>query len=241
MTDAAVPAGFQPETDAALHADGAAHWDISAEVLGAITARVEPGMTTLETGAGRSTLAFLAAGAHHTVVTVEPAEIDAIRAAAAKDGVDDSRLVPAIGFSQDVLPRLSPDPLDFALIDGGHGFPIPAVDFTFIAPRLKVGGHLLIDDVDLWTGGMLVDFLKAEPGWAFEGLLRRRTALFAVTEPVRLREWTNQPHVVNASRWPQRWRKARNLFDLILSGDVDAIRGKLANERALANAARDDY
>ena len=224
-----------------LHADGQAHWDISPEVLATIDRLVKPGMRTLETGAGRSTLHFLAAGAEHTAITVEPEEVSAITREAIRQGIKTDQLSVELGFSHHVLPNVDADPLDFALIDGGHGFPVPAIDYAYIAPRLKVGGYLLIDDVDLWTGKMIVDFLKAEPGWAFEGLLRRRSALFRVTAPVQLREWTNQPHVVRASRISQNWRKVRNLMDLVLSGDFSAIRGKFAKEKALANAARDDY
>jgi predicted O-methyltransferase YrrM len=238
----AMPAGNRAVTARleSLHAEGGANWDISDEVLGLIGREVRPGMVTLETGAGQSTLAFLAAGARHTAVTPSSAEIAAIKAAARSRGLDAGALTLREGYSQDVLPRLGGD-LDMALIDGGHGFPIPALDWAFIAPRIRPGGLLVIDDVDLWTGRMLLDFMKADPAFTLEGVLRGRTAAFRVTERFMLREWTNQPYVVARSRWPQRMRKARNLAGLLARFDLGAVRAKLANEKRLAEAAKTDY
>lgn len=223
-----------------LHAGGEAAWDISQEVLSLIAREVRPGMATLETGAGQSTLAFLEAGADHHAVTPSASEIAAIASAAAARGLDPDRLSLHEGCSQDILPGLTGD-LDFALIDGGHGFPIPAIDWAYIAPRIKPGGMLVIDDVDLWTGRMILDFMKADPAFRLEGVLRGRTAAFRLKERFVLREWTNQPYVVARSRWPQRMRKARNLMGLLARFDLGAVRAKLANEKRLAAAAKADY
>lgn len=225
-----------------LHANGSAGWDISDEVLGFIRTHVQPGDTTLETGAGASTLTFLAAGAHHHTVTPSKSECDLIAREASRRGLDANLLTVHEGYSQDVLPRLElGTPLDMVLIDGGHGFPIPAVDWVYTAPHLKVGGIMLFDDVDLWTGGMLVEFLKAEPGWEMLDLIRGRTAAFRMTAPFSLHEWTRQPHVVRKSKWTQRSRKAKNLAGLLAKGDFSSIKAKVANEKRLAEAAKEDY
>lgn len=224
-----------------LHADGAAAWDIQPGVLALIETHVRPGHITLETGAGQSTIAFARAGAQHHAVTPSTDESARILAACAAQGVPGERISFHHGYSQDVLPRLEPTPLDFALIDGGHGFPIPAVDFCYIAPRLKPGAMLVIDDVDLWTGAMIVDFLKQEPAFSFVETVRGRTAVFRCESPFQLREWTNQPAVVAKSRISQFRRKAMNAAGLVLSGRVGDIAGKLENERRLAEAAKRDY
>jgi predicted O-methyltransferase YrrM len=224
-----------------LHAEGAAAWDIQPGVLALIAAQVRPGMTTLETGAGQSTLAFVRAGARHHAVTPSQDEAARIRAALSSEGLSDAGLTFHHGYSQDVLPRLEAGPLDVALIDGGHGFPIPALDLAYIAPRLKPGGWLMIDDVDLWTGAMLVDFLKAEPAFTLEAIERGRTAMFRCRAPFALREWTNQPAVVAKSRFSQWRRKAANGLALALSGRFGALAGKLAHERDLKAAAKADY
>lgn len=227
--------------DGHLHASGAAAWDASEAVLDYLERTLQPGWRTLETGAGRSTLAFAEAGCAHHTVTPSGSEIAAIKAAAAAEGVDLADVTFHEGFSQDVLPRLD-EALEFDLvfIDGGHGFPIPAVDFQFLAPRLKVGGLLLLDDVDLWTGDMIVQVLRRDDGWRFRSKLKGRTAVFEKTRPYIAHEWTKQPYVVRKSFWPQTQRKLRNGLGLIARGDLAAAARKLANERRLKEAARHD-
>lgn len=206
----------------AFHAEGTAVWDIAPAVADYLRAHLKPGQRTLETGAGLSTLLFAAAGAQHVVVTPSESERQRILAEAQRRGIATEALRFEIGYSQDVLPKLAGE-LDFVLIDGGHGFPIPAIDWAYLAPRMVVGGTLLIDDVDLWTGAMLVRFLQREPGWRYEGLLNGRTAVFRLTARCELREWTDQPYVVARSRWPQRWRKARNVLAHLIRGEFGVL------------------
>lgn len=213
----------------AFHQQGNAVLDIAPEVAQLIRDRARPGMRTLETGAGRSTLMFVEAGTDHEAVSPSPDEHERILAEAARLGLDTSRLRFHVGFSQDVLPRLSGE-LDMVLIDGGHGFPIPAVDWAYLAPRLKVGGTLLIDDVDLWTGAMIVDFLRHEKAWRYEGCLRGRTAVFRLLAPCKLEEFTEQPYVLKRSRWPQRFRKASNLLRHLRDGEFNTLRSKIKRD-----------
>ena len=105
---------------------------------------------TLETGAGYSTIVFAQLGAQHTAITPAADEVQRITAYCTEQGIATERTTFKIGYSQDVLPGLEITDLDLALIDGGDGFPIPAIDFFYLAPRLRVGGYLLIDDVDIW-------------------------------------------------------------------------------------------
>ena len=224
-----------------LHAKGSAAWDASDAVLAFLGRELKPGWRTLETGAGRSTLAFAGAGCRHEVVTPAAGEIAAIRADGERQGLPMSAVTFHEGFSQDVLPRLAGvEDLDLVFIDGGHGFPIPAVDFQYLAPRLKVDGLMLIDDVDLWTGDMIVQVLKRDEAWRFQGLLNGRTAVFRKLAPFTPHEWTKQPYVRRMSFWPQTRRKLVNGARLIATGRFAAAAGKLANERRLAAAARDD-
>ena len=224
-----------------LHASGAAAWDASDAVLSYLEKTLQPGWTTIETGAGRSTLAFAQAGCRHHAVTPSGSEIAAIKLAAGAAGVDPSLVTFHEGFSQDMLPRLEEGlQFDLVFIDGGHGFPIPAVDFQFLAPRLKLGGVLLIDDVDLWTGDMIVQVLRHDDAWRFGSKLKGRTAVFEKVGPYVAHEWTRQPYVVRKSFWPQTQRKLVNGLGLIARGDLGAVTRKLANERRLKEAARHD-
>ena len=231
------------QTGPALHADGAATWDASDEALAFLARELTPDSHTLETGAGRSTLAFAAAGCRHEVVTPAGAEIAAIRALAVQEGVAFDGVTFHEGLSQDVLPRLGEgrvEDLDVAFIDGGHGFPIPAVDFQYLAPRVRVGGLLLIDDVDLWTGDMIVQVLRRDEAWRLEAKLGGRTAVFRKLAPYAPHEWTRQPYVRAKSFWPQTRRKLVNGVRLVAQGRFGVLASKLAHERRLSTAARLD-
>ena len=225
--------------DAKLHGTGSVQWDASDVVLDWFKTNLKPGMRTLETGAGKSTLAFIEAGCLHDSVTPSGSEISAIKTEGERRSLDTSVVTFHEGFSQNILPHLTGfEDLDVAFIDGGHGFPVPGVDWLFIAPRLKVGGKLLIDDVDLWTGSMLVDVLRREAGWRVDTILRGRTAVITKTAPFQAREWCDQPTVVAKSYVPQTVRKLVNGLGLLARFDLKAVLRKLRHERALAVAAR---
>lgn len=222
-----------------LHAGGRVQWDASDAVLDWFQTNLKPGMRTLETGAGKSTLAFMTAGCVHDTITPSDDEVAAIKAEAVRRNLDPDSVTFHVDFSQNVLPHLEGhEDIDVAFIDGGHGFPVPAVDWLFIAPRLKVGGKMLIDDVDLWTGTMLIDVLRKEEGWQVDGILRGRTAVVTKTAPFQAREWCDQPTVVAKSRVSQTMRKLVNGLSLLARFDFEGITRKLKHKRALSEAAR---
>lgn len=189
----------------AIHGDEGAGQDrvtygLGAPALRHIAAAVKPGDVTLETGAGFSTIIFTQVGADHTAVIPNAFEGERIREHCAANQIDTSHLKFHFEPSERVLPRLEPTPLDFVLIDGSHSFPHTFIDWFYTAHRLKVGGTLLIDDVHLWTGRELRDFLKHDPAWVLRDEFLGRTVRFekiAETDPDVL--WTDQPVVVRRS------------------------------------------
>jgi Methyltransferase domain len=80
-----------------------------------------------------------------------------------------------IGRSHDVLATLPHRSLDLVLIDGAHGFPYPILDWWHLAPRLRVGGRLLVDDCYMPPIAALVDFLRADERWEVAAAPGRRT------------------------------------------------------------------
>jgi hypothetical protein len=225
--------------DAKLHADGSVQWDAAEIVLDWFKANLKPNMRTIETGAGKSTLAFMEAGCVHDCVTPSQSEVQAIKNEAIRRDLPLENATFHVDFSQNVLPHLKGhEDIDVAFIDGGHGFPIPAVDWMYIAPRIKVGGKLLIDDIDLWTGSMLVEVMAKERGWRIDTVLRGRTVVITKTEPFQAREWVDQPTVVAKSYVPQTMRKIVNGLGLLARLDFKAVVRKLKHERKLADVAR---
>jgi len=151
-------------------------WGLAWEALDWLEQNVQEGTSTLETGAGASTLVFAARGAVHQAVTPDPEEERKIREACAARGIDHSQLTFHVGLSQDVLPGLESPPLDLVLVDGAHGFPYPILDWWYLAPLVKVGGLMLLDDAYLPPVAAIVDYVRASDAWELEEAVSFRTA-----------------------------------------------------------------
>src|SRR4029077_5196434 len=133
-------------------------------MLRRIAGEVARGSLPLETGAGLSTLVFAVSGCEHTCVVPFVEEVERIRGWCEANGVPTERLRLETARSEERVSRLAGDgPLDLVLIDGGHGFPTPFVDWWYAGRRLKGGGTLIIDDNHLWTGPVLRGFLAGPP------------------------------------------------------------------------------
>jgi predicted O-methyltransferase YrrM len=111
-----------------LHGAGDEFWGLDWAALAWLERELEPGLGTVETGAGTSTIVFAAAGTEHEAVTPDPTEEKRIRAECDRRGISTARLSFRIGLSHEVLPTLAERPLDLVLIDGAHGFPYPTLD-----------------------------------------------------------------------------------------------------------------
>jgi len=185
-----------------FHADesGRPHsWQLADEVLELIDDAVHQGSTTLETGAGVSTVLFAIKRSRHFCVVPAAGEVELIRRYCAERDVSTGTITFCVDQSERVLPKLDLPELDLVLIDGAHRFPSPFIDWFYTAARLKVGGALIVDDTNLWTAGILKQFLCEEPEWRLEREIAARTALFVKTQPLTTREWNYQPFVLRNS------------------------------------------
>jgi Methyltransferase domain len=124
-----------------------------------------PGSRTLETGIGLSTALLAGLGARHTCVAFVAQEVDRLLDYCAGHALPTDQVEFLVGFSEDVLPGLDPGPLDAFLIDGGHGFPTPMLDWFYGARHLRDGGLLLVDDLQLPAVAMLDRFLGRDQRW----------------------------------------------------------------------------
>lgn len=135
-------------------------WAMMPDALRFMARLLHPGMRTLETGAGQSTVVFLSRGCRHTCVTFEIDHIARIREYCRS-------LELLVGSSDVVLPTWSgrAEQLDFVLIDGAHRFPFACIDWHYTHGHLRVGGILAVDDYRMPSVAPLVEFLKAEEEW----------------------------------------------------------------------------
>jgi predicted O-methyltransferase YrrM len=163
-------------TPPALHGQ-AEFWGLAWEALAFIEQAVQPGMATLETGAGASTIVFAARGADHEAVTPSAEEAERITAECERRGISTERLRFRIGSSADVLRTWEPRPLDLVLVDGAHAFPYPTLDWWFLAPHLKAGGLMLLDDAYMPPVAAVVDHLRGSSSWTLESPASFRTAV----------------------------------------------------------------
>jgi hypothetical protein len=157
---------------------------------------VQPGWRTLETGSGFSTIILAAKGAEHTCIVPNQREVDRIRAYCADSGIDTRRVMFHLQPSERVLPALELGALDLVLLDGSHSFPQVFIDWFYTATALTRGGRLIVDDIHLWTGRVLRDFLAAEPAWRVDDELGGRAAILTKVgdvDPDQL--WTDQRYV----------------------------------------------
>jgi Methyltransferase domain len=160
-----------------IHGAGDEYWGLAWPALEWLESELREGMTTLETGSGASTMVFAGAGTEHVAVTPDANEETRIRAACSELGVSSDRVSFEVGFSHDVLPRLPDRPLDLVLLDGAHGFPYPILDWWYVAPHVKVGGRILLDDAYLPPVTAVLDHARESSAWAVEGAVGYRTVV----------------------------------------------------------------
>lgn len=177
---------------------------ISDQNLKFMASLLRPGMRTVETGAGFSTLAFIATRCNHTAICPEESfenqRIERrIRDFCREHNLDTSSFLFLNARSQDVLPNLNTE-CDFVFIDGDHAFPIPIIDFYYLARRLKVGGVLAIDDTNIWTGDVVAKHLMLDSDWEFICEQDAKTAYFRLLAPFTDKGFSSQTYVVANSR-----------------------------------------
>jgi hypothetical protein len=196
-------------------------WATDVDLYELIADVTERGSRTLETGLGLSTALFVALGAEHTCAAWGQEECDRLVAWCASRGHPTDRLTLAVGDSTATLPGLAPTELDVVLIDGGHGFPTPSIDFHYGAQRLRVGGTLIVDDAPLYAVRQLLDVLDADPRWERTHRTRKWVAYRRRAAGEGPEDWWAQPWLRPSRRFQltQRWgflrqrlgRRARRL------------------------------
>ncbi len=167
------------------------------EVLQYLYDQLHPGQLTLETGCGLSTLVFALSNCIHKVIVPNAAHIEATKQAAIRYDIpfDDTTFI--LGRSEKVLPAFSTETkLDAVLIDGGHAFPIPFIDWFYTNNLLRVNGLLVLDDIDLKSVSILDDYLSSQPEWQKDKVIRR-TAFYIKIHDLDIDDawdyWQKQP------------------------------------------------
>jgi len=166
----------------------------SAEVLEFIYRNLNSDMTTLETGAGHSTVVFAIAGTNHVCIDTGKQECERIAGYCSNIGVDTSRIAFINRSSDAALSRseTTPPQLDFIFIDGAHRFPFPIIDYHYTEGRLKIGGILGVDDFTMPSVRILYDFLRGEDEWEIVEEIGETAFFRRVSETRIVSDWQGQ-------------------------------------------------
>ena len=158
---------------------------------------IPEGGKTVETGAGMSTLAFAIKNCSHFAIMPEQNVKNRILSFAKENGIPTDKLNIIVEESQFFVPNFKETDFDMVLIDGLHAFPVPFIDWLYLSRKLKVGGYLVVDDTQIWTGEILKRFMTLEPEWRLiENIAGKAVVFRKVKEQVDNKEWKDQRFIV---------------------------------------------
>lgn len=141
---------------------GETSWAVHPDILRSMEEWVNRDSFTIETGCGQTTVAFSALARQHICITLDKRSCRAVEAYMDRAGLPRDNIFFIEESSETALPKLSVvEKLDFAYIDGCHGYPFPALDWHFIDKHLKVGGIMAFDNTEIPTVKHHCDFLDA--------------------------------------------------------------------------------
>lgn len=171
-------------------------YGIHPEVAHFLFDSVSDASKTLETGSGISTLAFALRGSRHLTITPSGDEVANIKSYAAANQISLDRVEFVVEPSDRYLPRCEAADLDLVLLDGKHAFPWPILDWFYTADKLKRGGLVVLDDLQMSSVAVLRDFLAEDPRWRLAHSFGRRAVVFRkISDSVHDVAWHMQPYV----------------------------------------------
>src|SRR5262245_29107673 len=112
------------------------NWRIDDTTCFELDQHLAPGIKTLETGAGLSTILFAANRCQHTCIVPDQPLIDRIAEYCRANHIGTDNIDFVVSSSTDAIYSM-PSGYDLILIDGTHGFPAALVDFYYATKMLK--------------------------------------------------------------------------------------------------------
>jgi methyltransferase family protein len=211
------------KSDLRVHSDGTVTWALDNNVARFLFHTISEGQQTLETGMGLSTVIFALRGSRHIAIAPEKAEVDQIKQFCLDHSISTDNVEFVVDMSDNALPKMDLPPLDLILIDGGHGFPVPYIDWRYTAPHLKTGGILIVDDCQIETGAVLRNFLRCEDVWTEERNFYGRTSVFRLKEPFKLSEFGGQRYGASRNKIRRYISELQKAAYLIRGAEIGAL------------------
>ncbi len=160
-----------------VRASGFHPWDAMAPAALSGILQRGPFRSSAETGCGGSTIVLSHASEHHIAFAIEGKD-RTITELRKQSDLRTENVIFVEGETKDTLPgyRLEGQ-MDLVLLDGPHAYPLPQIEFAYLFPRIKLGGWLVVDDIQIPSVYELFHFLRGESSVALEEVAVR-TAFF---------------------------------------------------------------
>lgn len=166
-----------PDPDLLVRSSEFNPWDAMAPAALAAIEKRGPFRSTAETGCGGSTIVLSHASEYHVAFGIE-GEFQTITELRKHPSLRGNAVTFVEGETRLTLPQYHFDgELDFVLLDGPHAYPLPQLEFVYLFPRIRIGGWLFLDDIQIPSVNELFSFLCREPSVVLEEVVVR-TAVF---------------------------------------------------------------
>src|SRR3954468_5827984 len=137
------------DPDLVARAGGFHAWDAMAPAALSAILKRGPFRVSAEPGCGGSTIVLSQISERHVAFAIE-GEHRTISALRAHPGLRTERVVFVEGETRHTVAKHEiRDELDLLLLDGPHAYPLPQLEFAHLFPRVRVGGWLVIDDIQI--------------------------------------------------------------------------------------------
>jgi precorrin-6B methylase 2 len=198
-------------------------WRLEDAMFVFLDQQLSPSAKTLEVGAGSSTIIFAIKGTQHTCVIPDEKQVRRLREYCELHQISLANVTFIIEQSQYALPKIVERDFDCILIDGGHGFPSPFVDWYYSADILKIGGMIIIDDLHIWTCSTLAEFMNEAQEWRVVNETARTAVFMKIADGSQNKEWDRQAYVLQRSRGTALLPKLRYGLHLLKRGRVGLL------------------
>jgi precorrin-6B methylase 2 len=143
-------------------------WDAMAPAALSGILQRGPFRSSAETGCGGSTIVLSHASEHHIAFAIEGKD-RTITELRKQDELRTETVIFVEGETKDTLPGYRFEGhLDLVLLDGPHAYPLPQIEFAYLFPRVRLGGWLVVDDIQIPSVYELFHFLKGESSVVLE-------------------------------------------------------------------------
>jgi precorrin-6B methylase 2 len=160
-----------------VRANGFHSWDAMAPAALSGILQRGPFRLSVETGCGGSTIVLSHASGRHIAFAIEGND-RTITELRQQSDLRTENVTFIEGETKDTLAAYQFETeLDLVLLDGPHAYPLPQIEFAYLFPRIRLGGWLVVDDIQIPSVHELFKFLEKESSVVLEEVAVR-TAFF---------------------------------------------------------------